>query len=72
MVRNLESLTLKTFVRERAVQGATVFADAAGGYGFFRAMLKRGYVGTYHRMSREHLGRYVDEFADRHDLRIRP
>jgi len=29
----------------------------------FWAMLKRGYYGTYHKMSVKHLGRYVDEFA---------
>ena len=31
----------------------------------FWALLKRGYVGTYHFMSVKHLGRYVDEFAYR-------
>ena len=35
----------------------------------FWAMLKRGYHGTYHNMSRKHLGRYVAEFAGRHNLR---
>ena len=35
----------------------------------FWAMLKRGYVGTYHRMSAKHLHRYVDEFAGRHNVR---
>ena len=35
----------------------------------FWAMMKRGYVGTYHKMSPEHLGRYVDEFAGRHNMR---
>ena len=35
----------------------------------FWAVLKRGYHGTYHRMSRKHLGRYVQEFAGRHNLR---
>ena len=33
------------------------------------AMLKRGYVGTYHQMSTKHLGRYVNEFAGRHKQR---
>ena len=35
----------------------------------FWAMLKRGYYGTYHRMSPKHLQRYVAEFAGRHDIR---
>ena len=37
----------------------------------FWSMLKRGYVGTYHRMSSEHLGRYVGEFEGRHNNRDR-
>ena len=36
----------------------------------FWAMLKRGYYGTYHRMSVKHLGRYVREFAGRHNHRL--
>ena len=35
----------------------------------FWSMLKRGYVGTYHRMSPDHLGRYVGEFEGRHNNR---
>lgn len=35
----------------------------------FWATLKRGYNGTYHRMSPKHLGRYVTEFAGRHNVR---
>ncbi len=35
----------------------------------FWSMLKRGYKGTYHRMSAKHLPRYVNEFADRHNVR---
>ena len=35
----------------------------------FWATLKRGYHGTYHRMSEKHLGRYVGEFAGRHNAR---
>ena len=35
----------------------------------FWAMLKRGYVGTYHNMSVRHIGLYVNEFAGRHNAR---
>ena len=35
----------------------------------FWALMKRGYHGTYHRMSAKHLDRYVQEFAGRHNLR---
>ena len=35
----------------------------------FWSMLKRGYHGTYHHMSEKHLGRYVGEFAGRHNDR---
>ncbi len=35
----------------------------------FWAGLKRGYYGTYHRMSEKHLGRYVNEFSGRHNVR---
>ena len=35
----------------------------------FWAMLKRGYVGTYHVMSVKHLHRYVTEFAGRANVR---
>ena len=35
----------------------------------FWAMLKRGYYGTFHKLSPAHLQRYVDEFAGRHNQR---
>ena len=35
----------------------------------FWAGLKRGYYGTYHKMSVKHLNRYVHEFAGRHNDR---
>ncbi len=35
----------------------------------FWATLKRGYHGTYHKMSPKHLQRYINEFAGRHNVR---
>ena len=35
----------------------------------FWSMLKRGHKGTYHKMSRKHLDRYVQEFAGRQNQR---
>ena len=35
----------------------------------FWSMLKRGYVGTYHKMSPKHMDRYVTEFEGRHNIR---
>ena len=35
----------------------------------FWSMLKRAHKGTFHRISRKHLHRYVAEFAGRHNIR---
>ena len=35
----------------------------------FWSLLKRGYIGVYHYISKKHLGRYVDEFAGRQNIR---
>ena len=36
----------------------------------FWSMLKRGYQGIFHKISPEHLNRYVSEFAGRHNIRF--
>ena len=43
----------------------------ANGVESFWAMLQRGCYAVYHRMSRKHLRRYVNELAGRHHLRER-
>ena len=35
----------------------------------FWAMVRHGYDGTFHHMSEEHLHRYINEFAGRHNVR---
>ena len=35
----------------------------------FWSMLKRGHVGTFHKISPKHMDRYVQEFAGRHNAR---
>ena len=35
----------------------------------FWAMFKRGYIGTFHSLSKKHVQRYVDEFVGRHNVR---
>ena len=35
----------------------------------FWAALKRGYQGTFHHFSQQHLQRYINEFSGRHNIR---
>ena len=61
--------------RHNAVQhsvGTYVIEQAhTNGIESFWSMLKRGYQGTYHKMSPKHLDRYVQQFAGKHNLRER-
>ena len=61
-LRNHESVkhSVGEYVREQA---------HTNGVESFWSMLKRGYHGTYHKMSPKHLQRYVNEFAGRHNVR---
>ncbi len=52
--------------------GAGQYVDGqihTNGVESFWSMLKRAHTGTFHKMSRKHLQRYVTEFAGRHNLR---
>ncbi len=61
---NFEHASVRHSVREY-VKGQA----HTNGIESFWAMLKRGYYGTYHRMSEKHLQRYVNEFSGRHNIR---
>ncbi len=37
----------------------------------FRIDTKRAYHGTFHRLSKKHLNRYVSQFAGKHNIRSR-
>ncbi len=56
------------FVRHSAGEYAAGDAHVNGIESFW-SMLKRAHKGTYHKISSKHLGRYVGEFAGRHNIR---
>ena len=68
-----EAIAYKGLLNHEAVQhsiGKWVDGLAhTNGMESFWAMLKRAYHGTYHRMSVQHLHRYIQEFAGRHNIR---
>ena len=64
-MENRESVSHKAgeYVRDDGV--------STNGIESFWSMLKRGHVGTFHKMSPKHMDRYVSEFASRHNMRER-
>ena len=55
---------------EGLAQGPARPSEAhTNGLGSLWATLKRGHHGVYHRMSVQHLHRYIQEYAGRHNLR---
>ena len=58
--------------REAVRHGVSEYVNGqahTNGIESFWATLKRGYYGTYHKMSPKHLDRYIEEFAGRHNDR---
>ena len=68
-----EHLAYKGLPNHTAVKhGAGQFVNGmahTNGVESFWSMLKRGYYGTFHKMSVKHLNRYVAEFAGRQNMR---
>ena len=54
---------------QHSVGTYVVWDTHTNGIESFWSMFKRGYIGTYHRMSPKHLDRYAKEFAGRHNAR---
>ena len=58
--------------REFVTHGAGEYARGMAhinGMESFWSMLKRAYVGTFHKLSPKHLDRYIQEFAGKHNIR---
>lgn len=66
--RSYSPLQNREVVKHSAGEYVNEMAHTQGIESFW-SMLKRGYVGVYHYMSHKHLGRYVDEFSRRHNMR---
>ena len=70
--RSYKPLASLGFAHEAVAHSAHEFVRGpvhTNGIESLRSMFKRGYVGTYHHMSEAHLGRYVNEFTGRHNVR---
>ncbi len=70
--RSYRPLASLGYCHERVAHGTREYVrgDAhTNGIESLWSMFKRGYMGTYHQMSRAHLHRYVNEFTGRHNVR---
>jgi len=68
----LEGLAKKNYRHESVNHSAGEYIKGmvhTQGLESFWSMLKRGHAGVYHKMSKKHLQRYIDEYAGRHNLR---
>ena len=66
--RSYQGLPNHTTVKHSAGEFVNGMAHTNGIESFW-SLLKRGYHGTYHKMSVKHLGRYVTEFSGRQNMR---
>ena len=67
-----KGLKKKNYKHESVNHGAGEYIKGqahTNGVESFWAMLKRGHAGVYHKMSKKHLQRYIDEYAGRHNVR---
>ena len=63
---------IKGYVHKAVKHSVKEFVDGqahTNGIESFWALLKRGYNGVYHQMSRKHLDKYIGEFAGRYNAR---
>ena len=66
--RSYQGLPNHTTVKHSAGEFVNGMAHTNGIESFW-SLLKRGYHGTFHKMSVKHLDRYVTEFSGRHNMR---
>lgn len=66
--RRVSRLSQATETPSRQALGVDGMAHT-NGLDSFWSLLKRSHRGTYHKMSRKHLGRYVNGFQGRHNFR---
>ncbi len=68
-------LRLSSFVNHRTINHAKWYVDGdvhTNNIESFWALLKRGIIGQFHKVSTRHLARYIDEFCYRHNNRRNP
>jgi hypothetical protein len=59
-------------IRDRAARPAPDFVSLIPGYACFCSILKRGVVGTFHKVSAKYMPLYVAEFQFRYNNRDNP
>ena len=70
--RSYEGLVKKNYKHEAVNHSVGEYIKGqahTNGVESFWSMLKRGHMGIYHKMSKKHLQRYIDEYVGRHNVR---